>query len=98
MPVAVEGHSVISSEVLARYAADAALEVAGVRAVVEGPRHRQRVRVAGRELEVHVTMNWGVNIPEVAVEVQQRVAAYLERMTGVRPAAVHVVVEDVARP
>jgi uncharacterized alkaline shock family protein YloU len=94
----MEGHSVISSEVLARYAADAALEVPGVRAVVEGARHRQRVRVAGRELEVHVTANWGANLPEVAAEVQRRVADYLERMTGVRPEAVHVVVEDVARP
>lgn len=98
MCLAMEGHSVISPEVLARYAADAALEVSGIRAVVEGPRHRQRVRVTGREIEVHVTVDWGANIPEVAAEVQRRVAAYLERMAAVRPAAVHVVVEDVARP
>jgi uncharacterized alkaline shock family protein YloU len=94
----VEGHSVISAEVLARYAADAALETPGVRAVVEGPRHRRRVRVAGREVEVHLRVDWGVNIPDVATEVQQRVADYLARMADVRPAAVHVVVDDVARP
>jgi uncharacterized alkaline shock family protein YloU len=94
----VEGHSVISSEVLARYAADAALEVPGVRAVVEGPRHRQRVRVAGREVEVHLRVDWGVNIPEVAGAVQQRIADYLERMADARPTDVHVVVDDVARP
>lgn len=96
--VAMEGHSVISSEVLARYAADAALEVPGVRAVVEGPRHRARVRVAGREVEVHLRVDWGVNIPDVAAAVQVRVGDYLERMADVRPAAVHVVVDDVARP
>lgn len=94
----VDGHSVISPEVLARYAADAALEVPGVRAVVEGPRHRQRVRVAGREVEVHLRVDWGANVPEVAAEVQERVGDYLERMTDVRPEAVHVVVDDVARP
>jgi uncharacterized alkaline shock family protein YloU len=94
----MEGHSVISQEVLARYAADAALEAPGVRSVVEGPRHRQRVRVAGSDVEVHVVVEWGATIPEVAADVQQRVRAYLERMADVRPSAVNVVVEDVARP
>jgi uncharacterized alkaline shock family protein YloU len=94
----MEGHSVISPEVLARYAADAALEVPGVAAVVEGPRHRQRVRVSGRDVEVHVTLDWGAVVPDVAAGVQEHVGSYLERMAGVRPAAVHVVVEDVARP
>jgi uncharacterized alkaline shock family protein YloU len=94
----VEGQSVISPEVLARYAADAALEVQGVRAIAEGPRHRRRVRVSGREVEVHVVVDWGVRIPDVAAEVQRRVGSYLERMAAVRPEAVHVVVDDVARP
>jgi uncharacterized alkaline shock family protein YloU len=94
----VEGHSVISPDVLARYAADAAAEVPGVKAVVEAPLHRRGVKVAGDEIEVHVHVEWGVTIPDVAAAVQERVADYLGRMADVRPAAVHVFVDEVARP
>jgi uncharacterized alkaline shock family protein YloU len=89
----MEGHSVISSEVLARYAADAAAEVPGVHT-----RQKRGARVSGAGLEVHVVVDYGANVPLVAAEVQQRVADYLERMTDVRPAAVHVVVDDIQRP
>jgi uncharacterized alkaline shock family protein YloU len=89
----VEGHSVISPEVLARYALDAAAEVRGVHA-----KHRRRARVAGGEVEVHVVVDFGANIPTVAAEVQERVADYLQRMADLRPASVSVVVDDVARP
>jgi uncharacterized alkaline shock family protein YloU len=89
----MEGHSVISPEVLARYAADAAAEVPGVHT-----KQRGAASVAGDEVEVHIVVDYGANVPAVAAEVQRRVAGYLERMTDVRPAAVHVVVEDVQRP
>jgi uncharacterized alkaline shock family protein YloU len=89
----VEGHSVISPEVLARYALDAAAEVRG-----EHPKHRRGARVAGGEVEVHVVVDFGANIPTVAAEVQERVADYLQRMADQRPASVTVVVDDVARP
>ena len=89
----MEGHSVISAEVLGRYAADAAAEVPGVHT-----KQRRAASVAGDAVEVHVVVDYGANVPAVAAEVQGRVAAYLERMTDVRPAAVHVVVEDVQRP
>ena len=46
---------------------------------------------------MHVVVDHGANIPAVAAEVQERVLDYLERMTAVRPVAVHVVVDDVAR-
>ena len=88
----VEGHSVISSEVLARYAVDAAAEVPGVHT-----KQRRAARAADGEIEVHVVVDYGADIPAVAAEVQQRVLDYLERMTDVRPVAVHVVVDDVAR-
>jgi uncharacterized alkaline shock family protein YloU len=88
----MEGHSVISPEVLARYAADAAAEVPGVHT-----KHRRGARVTGDEVEVHVVVDYGAEIPVVAAEVQQRVAEYLGRMAGVTPAAVHVVVDDVVR-
>ncbi|HVU77574.1 MAG TPA: Asp23/Gls24 family envelope stress response protein [Gaiellaceae bacterium] len=88
----MEGHSVISPEVLARYAADAAAEVPGVQ-----PKPRRGARVVGDEVEVHVVVDYGAEIPAVAAEVQRRVTEYLQRMAGVAPAAVNVVVDDVAR-
>jgi uncharacterized alkaline shock family protein YloU len=89
----VEGHSVISPEVLARYAVDAAAEVRGVH-----PKHRRGARVTGGQVEVHVVVDFGANIPSVAAEVQERVADYLQRMADLRPASVTVVVDDVQRP
>jgi len=89
----VEGHSVISPDVLARYALDAAAEVRGVH-----PKHRRGARVTGSEVEVHVVVDFGANIPTVAAEVQERVADYLQRMADLLPASVTVVVDDVARP
>ena len=82
-----EGHSVISPEVLARYARDAAAEVTTVRGA----------KASGAGVEVHVVVDFGRNLPTVAGEVQQRVAEYLEQMTDVRPAFVHVTVDDVRR-
>ena len=83
----------ISSEVLARYVADAAAEVPGVHT-----KQRRGARVNGLEVEVHVVIDYGANIPEVAAEVQKRVAGYLQKMADIRPTAVNVVVDDVARP
>ena len=89
----MNGQSVISPEVVARYAADAAREVDGVAAVVEGV--RKGIRVDGEEIELHLALRDGVSIPAVGEAVQRGVADYLERMTDARPAAVHVVVEEV---
>jgi uncharacterized alkaline shock family protein YloU len=85
--------SVISPDVVARYAADAAREVDGVAGVVEGV--RKGIRVEDGEIELHLSLRWGVSIPDVGAEIQARVADYLERMADARPAAVNVVVEDV---
>jgi len=89
----VDGQSVISSEVVARDAADAAREVEGVAAVVEGV--RKGIRVDGEAIVLHLALRYGVSIPAVGEAVQRGVADYLERMTDARPAAVHVVVEEV---
>jgi uncharacterized alkaline shock family protein YloU len=88
----MEGHSVISPEVLARYAADAAAEVAGVHT-----KQRRGARVSGTEIEVHVVIDYGANIPGVAADVQQRVIEYLAQMADMQPSAVNVVVDDVMR-
>ncbi len=88
----MEGHSVISPDVLARYALDAAAEVRGVHT-----KHRRGARVVGGVVDVHIVVDYGAEIPAVAAEVQQRVADYLVKMADVRPTAVNVVVDDVAR-
>ncbi len=88
----MEGHSVISPDVLARYAADAAAEVPGVHT-----KQRRGARVNGLEVEVHVVIDYGANIPDVAAEVQKRVVEYLVRMADVEPTSVDVVVDDVQR-
>jgi uncharacterized alkaline shock family protein YloU len=88
----MDGHSVISPEVLARYAADAAAEVPGVHT-----KQRRSARVSGLEVEVHVVIDYGANIPEVAAQVQKRVIDYLGTMADVKPTSVGVVVDDVQR-
>jgi len=90
----------ISSDILASYAADAAREVDGVRGLVESALHRRKgVRIVdddGRvRVELHLAVEWGVSIPAVGREVQQRVAAYLERMAKVDPEAVDVIVDEI---
>jgi uncharacterized alkaline shock family protein YloU len=88
--------AVISPDVVARYAADAAREVDGVAGIVDGV--RKGIRVEDGEIELHLALRWGVSIPEVGSAVQERVADYLERMADSRPAAVNVVVEEVDGP
>jgi uncharacterized alkaline shock family protein YloU len=101
----VEGHASISTDVLARYAADAACEVEGVRGLVESHLHRHRgVRIngdgaaGGLTVELHLDVAWGASIPQLGSAVQRRVGDYLERMAGERPAAVDVVVDEIGPP
>jgi uncharacterized alkaline shock family protein YloU len=90
----MEGRATISTDILARYAADAAREVEGV----QGLHGRHGVRVAednGRvAVELHLALAWGVSIPAVGREVQKRVAAYLFQMADVEP-RVDVIVDAV---
>ena len=89
------GQASISSDILARYAADAANEVDGVRELVG----RRSVRIEngddGVRVELHVAVEWGSCISTVGRAVQDRVAEYLERMADLAPAAVDVVVDEV---
>lgn len=98
----MEGSSIVAPEVLASYAADAALEVDGVRGLVEGALHRHRgVRVAAADgavtVELHLALDWGASAGAVGRRVQERVAEYLRRMADVRP-QVDVVVDEVGPP
>lgn len=99
----MEGHSLISADILARYAADAACEVEGVRGVVDGQRPRHRgVKVtddAGTvSLELHLSVDWGTSVADVGRSVQARVADYLSRMADVVPVAVDVVFDEIGPP
>ena len=90
----------ISSDILASYAADAAREVDGVQGLVESALHRHKgVRIVDEDgrvrVELHLAVEWGASIPQVGREVQQRVAAYLERMAKVDPEAVDVIVDEI---
>ena len=94
------GQASISTDILARYAADAACEVRGVRGLADS--HipgRRAVRVAGEDgavrVELHLAVDWGAPIPALGRDVQQRVRAYLAQMADVDPAAVDVVVDEV---
>jgi uncharacterized alkaline shock family protein YloU len=99
----MEGNASIAADVIASYAADAAMEVEGVAGLVESrlPRHGA-VRVIGRDgavtVELHLELVWGAPAPVVGREVQRRVADYLERMAGARPQAVDVVVDEIRPP
>jgi uncharacterized alkaline shock family protein YloU len=96
----VEGHAVISHEVLASYAADAARQVDGIHELVGGPRRHRGVRVAEDDgtmsVELQVAVEWGSLAPDVAVDVQRRVGEYLRRTARLPSVTVHVVVAGVA--
>ena len=99
----MEKHALISTDVVARYAADAALEIDGVHRLVEGgrPRHHGvRVTDSGGAvaLELHLGLEWGASAPGVGVAVQRRVAEYVGRMTDLETASIDVVVDDFGPP
>ena len=88
---------VISTEVLARYAGDAAQEIAGVSGLTRGA-----AEVSGVSDEtgvvVHLELEWGAGAEGVARLVQDRVVEYLERMANLQVGSVDVVVERVGAP
>jgi uncharacterized alkaline shock family protein YloU len=99
----MEGHAVISVDVLASYAADAAREVAGVHDLVGSALHRHEgVKVSREEgkigVELHVALDWGVGAGAVGAKVQARVAECLVRMADVRPDSVDVVIDEFTSP
>jgi uncharacterized alkaline shock family protein YloU len=99
----LDSESLISPDVLARYAADAAREVDGVAGLADSPLHRGKgVAVSGDEdtlaVGLALELTWGRSAAEVATEVQKRVSEYLARMADVTPASVDVVFESVSAP
>jgi uncharacterized alkaline shock family protein YloU len=98
----MDGQPLISPDVLARYAADAAGEVEGVAVSEKALGRGSGVAVRGADeapkIEIRVELEWGRSARDVAGEVQRRVAEYLERMAKVTPVAVDVVVDGVGAP
>ena len=96
----MEGHAVISHEVLAAYARDAAREVEGVDDLVARPRRSGGVHVVEEDgkttVELHVSLDWGVDAAAVGVDVQRRVAEYLARTARLPSVTVDVVVDGIA--
>ena len=91
----MEGHSVISPDVLERYAADAAREVRGVHGLIGRHEGVKVTREEGRVgVELHLSLEWGANAGTVGAEVQAHVADCLARMADVRPHTVDVIVGE----
>jgi len=93
-----DGQASISTEILARYAADAASEVEGVRR----SGGRRGVKVGEEDgvvrVEVQLAVDWGTSIPAVGRTVQARVREYLGGMADVEPQVVDVTIDEVGAP
>jgi uncharacterized alkaline shock family protein YloU len=90
----VADQATIATDILARYAGDAAREVEGVRTIAG----RRGVRISGKEatrIEIHVVAAVGASIPVLGRAVQARVREYLSSMADVEPASVDVVVDAI---
>lgn len=99
----MDNEPVIAPDVIARYASDAASEVAGVAGLAESPLHRGRaIEVDDSEgevgLTVHVELEWGRSASEVGRRVQRRVRDYVQSMTSKKVGTVEVVFERVTAP
>jgi uncharacterized alkaline shock family protein YloU len=93
-----DGTALISTGILRNYAADAALEVDGVREVVGRKGIRIELDHGEVRVELHLLVDWGAPIPEVGRMVQTRVREYLARMAALETRAVDVVVDEIGPP
>ena len=97
------GYIHISEEVLASIAAGAAVEVEGISGLMNQTGKKAnakgvRIAVEGESavVDLHVMIQYGYAIPEVAEKVQTAVASSLEAMTGFAVKAVNVHVGGVS--
>jgi uncharacterized alkaline shock family protein YloU len=100
------GSITIASEVVAQIVAHTAAECYGV----VGMAGRRVGRLLGREqgiavtrgeaglvIDLHVVVEYGLNLAEVGATVRSRVTYEVERLTGLPVAAVEVHIEDLRR-
>jgi uncharacterized alkaline shock family protein YloU len=73
----------------------------GLKRLLGRDRVTQGIGVSSRDgallLDLHVVVEYGLNLAQVAATVRSRVAYEVERLTGLRVAAVEVHIEDVRR-
>lgn len=101
------GRITISSDAIAQIVAETALEcygVVGMKGSLRGRLAQGRGRPRGIEIgreggevtvDVHVVVEYGLNLAEVASSVRNRVTYEVERLTGLAVRAVEVHVDDV---
>jgi len=102
------GRITISSEAIAQIVAETALEcygVVGMKGSLRGQLARARGRPRGIEIgrdgdggvtvDLHVVVEYGLNLAEVASSVRNRVTYEVERLTGLPVRAVEVHVDAV---
>lgn len=101
------GRITISSEAIAQIVAETAFEcygVVGMKDSLRGRLAQARGRPRGIEIgrdgsdvtvDLHVVVEYGLNLAEVAASVRNRVAYEVERLTGLPVRAVEVHVDDV---
>jgi uncharacterized alkaline shock family protein YloU len=73
----------------------------GIKRLLTRDKLTQGIRVSadreGLRVDLHVVVEYGLNLAEVAATVRSRVAYEVERLTGLSVAAVEVHIEDVRR-
>ena len=94
----------ISRDVVADIAAETAARCYGVVGLTTGSRMGKLLRrggvtvngdSSGMRIELHVVVEYGLNLAEVAATVRSQISYDLERLTGLPVESVEVVVEDV---
>jgi len=99
------GRISISAGVIAQIVGHTAVECYGVVAMARGPvgriLRRDGIEISGEEdgvrIDVHVVVEYGLNLAEVASTLRNRVAYEVERLTGLTIRAVEVHIDDVRR-
>jgi uncharacterized alkaline shock family protein YloU len=98
------GRLVISREAVGEIVAETALGCYGVVGLSAGTRVRRMLRREGisvegdataLRIELHVVIEHGLNLAEVATTIRSQVAYEVERLTGLSVAAVEVVIQRV---
>jgi uncharacterized alkaline shock family protein YloU len=103
----------VSSEAIAALAAQAANEVEGAKVLhpkssggltsrVKREFFQKGIKVIREaetcRLEVHLKVDYGANIPGLAVELKRKVKEYVEGLTDITVEGVEVVIEDIEPP
>ncbi|MBK5253026.1 MAG: Asp23/Gls24 family envelope stress response protein [Peptostreptococcaceae bacterium] len=107
------GELTIEDEVIIQYTADEITKTDGVSRLVGGITESFSKNILGREstnqgikvvrddnvvsIDVHIVVKYGVNIPQVAFEIQSKVKEVVEASTGLKIQAVNISVEGVEK-